>query len=117
MIDISLGGMVAEELFFGESGTGPAGDLAMATNVAVDMVGSYGLGGSLVSFRSVDAGPLSGDLSARVLGDTQARKAVDKLLDEAKMRVTRLLDGHRYLIAALRDSLLQREELLEHDVG
>ena len=30
---IAFGGMTAEELFFGESGTGPAGDLAHATHV------------------------------------------------------------------------------------
>ncbi len=28
MLKISFGGMVAEEIFFGESGTGPAADLA-----------------------------------------------------------------------------------------
>ena len=33
-IKIAFGGMTAEELFFGEAGTGPAGDLAHATRVS-----------------------------------------------------------------------------------
>src|SRR3990172_7981864 len=65
-----------EELFFGESGTGPAGDLAAATGIAVELVGSLGLGGSLVSFRTIDAGLVGGNLAAQVLGDDCARAAV-----------------------------------------
>ncbi len=116
LIQIALGGLVAEELVFGESGTGPAGDLAAATQVAVDMVGSFGLGGSLVSFRALDAGPFSGNMTARVLGDKHGRVAVDRILDEAKAEVTALLVNHRYLIEALRDALLDREELVEHEI-
>ncbi len=116
LIEIALGGMVAEELFFGESGTGPAGDLAAATRLAADMVGSFGLGGSLISFRALDGGPFAGDLTAKVLGDAQARAAVDRILDDAKAEVHRLLSGHRYLIEALRDALLDREELVEEEI-
>ena len=50
-VAISLGGMVSEELFLGESGTGPASDLAAATEVAAAMVGALGMAGSLVSTR------------------------------------------------------------------
>ena len=116
MIQISLGGMVAEEIFFGESGTGPASDLQAATTVAVEMVGSYGLGGSLVSFQALDAGMIGGNLAAQVLGDDAARQAVEKILNEDKTEVTRLLQGHRYIIEGLRDALLEREELVEHEI-
>ncbi len=116
LIEIALGGMVAEEIFFGESGTGPAGDLSAATQLAVDMVGSFGLGDSLVSFRALDGGPFGGNLAARVLGDTRARDAVEKILDDAKFEAKRLLSGHRYLLEALRDALLEREELVEEEI-
>ena len=43
-IQIAMGGMVAEELFFGESTTGPGGDLVTATQIAVGMYGAFGLG-------------------------------------------------------------------------
>ena len=44
LIQIAMGGMVAEELFFGEAGTGPSGDLQAATTAAAQMVGSLGHG-------------------------------------------------------------------------
>ncbi len=116
MIQISLGGMVSEELFFGESGTGPGGDLVSATRVAVELVGSLGLGGSLVSFRAADNGAFGGDLVAQVLKDDRARDAVEKLLHEQKAIVTRLLRENRHIIEALRDALLEREELVDREI-
>ena len=44
-IAISLGGLVAEEMCLGESGTGPGGDLATATSLAAQMVGVVRDGG------------------------------------------------------------------------
>ncbi len=115
-VQIALGGMVAEELFFGESGTGPAGDLAAATNVAVEMVGSMGMGGSLVSYRALDPGMLGGNLASRVLSDTAGREAVTKLLDEQKGEVIRVLSSNRDLIEALRTALLDRKELMDEEI-
>jgi cell division protease FtsH len=116
LIQIALGGMVAEELFYGESGTGPAGDLATATTIAVEMIGSMGLGGSLISFRAVDQGLAGGNLVATVLADDQARDAVDALLAEQKDVVSALLRDNRHLIAALRDALLEHDELAEREI-
>ncbi|MEP6625824.1 MAG: AAA family ATPase, partial [Acidimicrobiia bacterium] len=68
-IQIAFGGMVAEELWFGESGTGPGSDLQQATTVAATMVGALGMAGSLVSFQASGGGPLDTGLVTRVLGD------------------------------------------------
>lgn len=116
LLKIAMGGMVSEEMFFGESSTGPAGDLAAATQLAADMVGSFGLGGSLISFRSIDAGLVGGNLVAKVLADPHARKVVHQMLNDAKYEVVRLLTDHRYLVEALRDVLAAREELVEHEI-
>jgi ATP-dependent Zn protease len=116
LLQISFGGMVAEEVYFGESGTGPAGDLQAATQLAADMVGSYGLGDSLISFRSIDAGVMGGNLVAKVLADDQARKTVDQLLKDSKAETLRLISEHRYLVEALRDALLEREELYGSEI-
>ncbi|MBT8249620.1 MAG: AAA family ATPase [Acidimicrobiia bacterium] len=115
-IQISLGGMVAEELFFGESGTGPAGDLLTATNSAVEMVGSLGLGDSLVSFRTLSNNPFSGNLAAKVLGDKTSREAVDAILQTQKLEVTRLMSANLHIVEALRDALLEREELIDDEI-
>jgi cell division protease FtsH len=116
LMQIALGGMVAEELFYGESGTGPAGDLTTATSIAVEMVGALGLGGSLVSFRAADPGIVGGNLASRVLADAKARDAVEVLLEDQKGVVTELLRANRHLVVALRDALLEREELVAREI-
>ncbi len=115
-IHIAFGGMTAEELFFGESGTGPASDLAHATSVAARMVGSYGMAGSLMSFEAVEAGPLSQGIVSKVLADENGRAAVERILDGAKTDVRSLLDENRHLVVALRDALLEREELVGDEI-
>ena len=108
--------LVVEEDLQGESGTGPGGDLVSATRVAVEMVGSLGLGGSLVSLRAADNGAFGGDLIAQVLRDNRARDAIEKLLHDQKAIVTRLLTENRHIIEALRDALLEREELVDREI-
>lgn len=115
-IQISMGGMVAEEIFFGESGSGPAGDLKAATDVAVAMVGSLGLGDSLVSFTTLDGGLFGGNMANKVLGDPQSRRAVDRILSDNKEAVTRLLSANRHLVEALREALLKHEELIDDEI-
>ena len=113
MIQISFGGQVAEELFFGDVSTGPAGDLAYATRVGAQMIGAAGMGESLVSFAAVEDGALGGsNLVGKVLGDGSARDQLERLLVEQKATVTELLAAHRHLVEALRDALLEHEELI-----
>jgi ATP-dependent Zn protease len=113
---IAFGGMSAEELFFGESGTGPSGDLVHATKIAAQMVGSFGMAGSLVSYEAIEAGPISQGIVGKVLGNEDARNAVEKLLEQSKADVRRLLDDNRHLVMALRDELLAKEELIGDEI-
>jgi ATP-dependent Zn protease len=117
MIKISLGGQVAEELFFGDVSTGPASDLMYATNVAAEMVGSSGMTGSLVSFRAIQSSAFGDtNIVGRVLGDAEGRAAVERILSEQKSTVTGLLTANRHLVEALRDALLDRSELIGHEI-
>jgi ATP-dependent Zn protease len=113
---IAFGGMTAEEIFFGESGTGPGGDLAHATRIAAQMVGSFGMAGSLVSFDAVEPGPVTQGIVGKVLANEDARAAVERLLEQAKADVQTLLDNNRHLVVALRDELLRREELVGEEI-
>ena len=116
-LQVSFGGMVAEQLFFDEITSGPSGDLAHATQVAAGMVGAYGMAGSLVSYIPVEAGGFgSANLVAKVLGTERGYKAVESLLDNAKLCVEGLLHDHRYLVEALRDALLDRDELIGDEI-
>jgi len=117
LVEIAFGGMVAEELFFGDVSTGPAGDLSYATTVGAQMVGSAGMAGSLVSFDAVAAGAFSGtNIVGHVLGDADARRRLEELLETAKARVSSLLTQHRHLVEALRDALLERHELVGSEI-
>jgi ATP-dependent Zn protease len=115
LIRIAFGGMVAEELAYGESGTGPAADLAEATKLAATMVGALGMGGSLLSLDAA-RGPKGEDIVAKVLDDDRSREATELILAEAKADATRLLQTHQAIHAALRDALLEREELVGEQI-
>jgi len=115
LIEIAFGGMVAEELFFGESGTGPSGDLDAATRAAAQMVGSLGMGGTLVSLDAA-MGATGANVVTKVLASDQGREALERILDDAKAAVTRMLDEHRHLVEALRDALLDRDELVGDEI-
>jgi ATP-dependent Zn protease len=116
MMKIAFGGMSAEELFFGESGTGPSGDLVHATRIAAQMVGAFGMAGSLVSYEAIESGPITQGIVGKVLGNEDARAAVEKLLEQAKADVQVMLDDHRHLVVALRDELLERSELVGDEI-
>jgi ATP-dependent Zn protease len=116
LIQIAFGGQVAEELFFGDVSTGPSSDLAYATRLAVQMVGSAGMAGTLVSFAAAGGGSLDGGVVARVLGDEQGRRQAEELLARAKRAARQLLAGHRHLVEALRDALIERHELIGHEI-
>jgi len=113
LMQIAFGGQVAEELFFGDVSTGPGGDLLYATNVAAEMVGACGMTDTLISYAAVQSGALSGtNVTGRVLGDAEGRSRVEGLLREQKEIVRELLRANAHLVAALRDALLERHELV-----
>jgi cell division protease FtsH len=116
LLKISLAGMSAEELFEGESGTGPAGDLAAATSIAAEMVGSLGLAGSLISFRAMSETVFDPGLVGRVISHGESKRAVDAMLKREKASVKRLLRANGRLVVALRDALLDREELIGDEI-
>ena len=116
-VRIALGGMCAEELFFGEHGTGPSSDLIAATGLAAQMVGSFGMGRSLVSYEAVNNGGHSTpNIVAKVLSNDETKREVEDMLVDQKNQVRYKFEHNRDLIEALRDALLEREELLGDDI-
>jgi len=116
-LNVMLGGMAAEHIFFGESGTGPSSDLSAATALAAQMIGSYGMGKSLISYEAAQGGPHSDpNIVAKVMSNDGARAEVDELLHRQKAETIELLERNRDLVEALRDALLDREELLDEEI-
>ncbi|MDX6285012.1 MAG: cell division protease FtsH [Frankiales bacterium] len=117
LIEIALAGQCAEEIFFGDISTGPGGDLLYATNVAAQMVGGCGMAGSLVSYMAVQNSAFSDtNIVGRVLADPDGRAKVEELLQDQKVAIRALLVENAHLVAALRDALLDREELIGPEI-
>jgi ATP-dependent Zn protease len=114
LLRISMGGLVAEEMFFGEASTGPSGDLTYATRLAAQMVGSYGMAGSLIS---LDASHASFDIVTKVLSDDASREALEGLLRAARDGAREVLEDRTQVVEALRDALLERDELIGDEIA
>jgi ATP-dependent Zn protease len=117
MVQIALGGQCAEELFFGDVSTGPGGDLLFATNTAAEMIGAHGMEDSLVSYLAIQNSSFSDtNIVGRVLADDRGRDAVEGLLQRNKTLTKELMAQNTHLVKALRDALLDREELVGHEI-
>jgi ATP-dependent Zn protease len=110
LIQIAFGGIVAEEMFFGETSTGAAGDLQAATTLAAQMIGSLGMAGSLFSHDAV-AAP-GANLVAKVSATDEGKDSIETLLRMARDEVRTMLEAHRAVVEALRDALLAHDELI-----
>ncbi len=113
LIQIAFGGMVAEELFFGEVSTGPSSDLNYATTVAAQMVGATGMVGSLIN---VSAAQGTANLVGQVISDSTSRAALEELLVAQKEIARQVLVEHRQAVVRLRDALLERHELVGEEI-
>ena len=114
---VRLGGRAAELVVLGQGSTGAANDLAGATDLATKMVREFGLSETLgpVGYPeggSVFLGSGGPGMSSRPFAEaTQAEidREVAKLLREAEKRAMELLRGHRSVLDALTNLLLEDE--------
>ncbi len=116
LLEIAMGGMVAEEHWFDEVSTGPASDLAAATSIGAQMIGACGMGNSLISVAAAGNGYLAGGLVDKVLGDKDARAELDALLMGACDAAKAIVAAHPEVVEALRDQLLERDELVGSEI-
>jgi cell division protease FtsH len=116
-IQVSLAGLVAEEIWYGQSTSGPGSDLVSATRTAATYVGVYGMGRTLSSAIAAGPGPF-GDVDpiGRILSDKQRGEEIDALLNDCKDRVRNLLLKKRHVVEGIRDALLEREEIIGDEI-
>jgi cell division protease FtsH len=115
LVQIAFGGMVAEELFFGETSSGVAADLQAATNAACQMIGSLGMGSTLISAAALEL-PGASNIVSKVLSTDAGRAEVEELLGRAKDAARDMLESNRHVVEALRDALLERDELVGSEI-
>jgi cell division protease FtsH len=115
-IVVSLGGMAAEEIWFGDTTGGPGADLANATYQAAAMLGYFGMGENLISYQLLGGNPYTGGAIQAILEDPQSRDAIRKLLTGCKQDAVELLRRNEPAIRALAERLLERDEVQGEEI-
>jgi ATP-dependent Zn protease len=115
LVEIALGGLAAEEVFFGEISSGPSGDLQAATTLTAQMIGSLGMDGTLFSYEAVQM-PSAANIVARVSSTDEGKARIEDRLAAARLRARAMLAENRHVVEALRDALLERHELIGDEI-
>jgi cell division protease FtsH len=107
---------VAEEIWFGQTTTGPSSDLVNATRAVAAYVGVFGMGKSLISVGAIPPTMMDGDPIRAILSDPDRKEEMDALLDDCRDRVKKLLLQKRHAVEGVRDALMEREELIGDEI-
>jgi len=110
-IVVSLGGLAAEEIWFGDTTGGPSSDLKMATYRAAIMLGMLGMGDSLISYGVLNENPYAGGPMSAILGNPDNRKEIGELLSSCKRDAVELLRRNEPAMRALAEKLLEKDEV------
>jgi len=117
-LSAALGGLVAEEIIYGESSTGPSSDLEQVTQIARSMVTRWGMSEQLGprTFGKNDEMVFLGNTisDSRNYSEKIAEQIDDEvrsIIAEAHTRATELLTKHRDLLDKLVDVLMEEETM------
>jgi cell division protease FtsH len=114
---ILLGGRVAEQMVFGEPGSGAGDDLARVGSIARLMVRELGMSDALGALSYGDGTEGNGastrysDETARLI-DAETRR----LVQEAEQRATALLGAEREALDRVAEALVERETLTAREL-
>jgi cell division protease FtsH len=121
-----LGGRAAEQAVFGQLSTGAGDDLRKATDIARDMVVTYGMSEAIgpVSLRRDDGATflrsdLAAELSVKEYGEKTSElvdREIRRLVDEALQRARRIIDEHRDVLEAVASHLIENEVVTEEEL-
>ncbi len=119
---MTLGGYAAEEIFFGETSTGPSSDLQRASQIARDMISKYGMGGlGPVTFGGQNEEIFLGKDFGHVKNYSEESAAkidglVNKLIGEAHKQAKELITKHKKLIIKIAADLIKKENMSGDDL-
>jgi cell division protease FtsH len=110
-IVVALGGLAAEEIWFGDTTTGPSSDLRHATRQACIMLGLLGMGDNLISYGVLPQNGFNDGPIGAILSNPDNRKAIGALLAACKRDAVELLKVNEPAIRALAERLLEKDEV------
>ncbi len=113
-LDTALGGLVAEDIFYGEWSTGPGSDLESATRVARAMVQQLGMseqmGLAQTAPNPYGQSPFGGEV------DAKAHAAINALLTASRQRVEARLRAGAAQHKAMIEALMEKETLSADEI-
>ena len=115
---VALGGRVAEELVFDDITTGAQNDIKLATELARNMVGLWGMSdviGPVTVITEEGQMPLPGASDISPVTQQLVDEEVRHLIARAHEQVTQLMSSHRGQLDALAEALLAHETLDQDD--
>jgi len=115
-IVVFLGGLAAEQIWFGDTTHGPGSDLANATLIASRMLGNYAMGDSVLSYAVLGENPYTGGTLQAAIEDPHTRDAIRKLLADCKREAVELLRRNEPAVRALAERLLEKEEIYGEEI-
>ncbi len=110
-IEISLGSLVCERMFFGQNAWGVSEDLRHAAEIARDMVRRWGMG--TFSFNTDEA---YSKANASPETQREIELEIKEIINECQENVERLLQSHRGEVERLAEALIEKETLYFRDV-
>lgn len=121
---MAMGGRAAEKLEFDEYSAGAENDIKQATDIARRMVAHWGMSEVIgpVAFSQSEEHPFLGKEihETRQFSEETAHtidQEVQRFVNEAAARASRMIEAHRDKLKLLADALLAREELAQEDVA
>jgi cell division protease FtsH len=116
-IAVSLGGYAAELMMFDDITTGPSHDLSVATALARDMVGRYGMSDVIgpVAFESAPGKRFLGTVKSEGEYSDEVAATIDKevtrIITEALARAKESIEKHKDAFEAITTYLLEKETI------
>ena len=116
LLRVLMAGLAAEEYAFDDPSSGPASDLAIATQIGAAMVGSFGMGRALISIMPMVEEELNDGLLTQVLSDPELREELEALLARAYQEATDIVTNRWAVIEHLAAELLIKEEMIGRQI-
>jgi cell division protease FtsH len=116
-IAMSLGGYVAEKMIFGETSTGPASDLQVATRLARSMVTKWGMSDVIgpIALEGHDSEVMYGRGFGEKEYSDQMNMTIDsevkKIIDDSLKVAEKVLSEKREVLDAIANALVEKETL------
>ncbi len=120
-IEIGLGGMIAERMFYGENTSGVMSDLEKVGMIARRMVTSFGMGAFNHNVDSAFAdSPFTGSIHVPIKPSDESLREVEmqvnQIVEACRANTERLLQSKRRELELIADALLEKETLYYMDV-